>query len=163
MRSAAHALPDIVRIALVLLPAACWPLMIERVCGVTLVWMDPRATRKTLTDALVLGLTDAELVPVREAYGQIPTGPLHQWTQDEAPAILWVPPSLRLRGAPALQGGVELARRQRLGLMAPEIACMKQGVEAMRTLTATAPSACRRRNGSVLVRPERRRYPRREG
>lgn len=125
MRSAANALTDLLRVALVVLPPDCWPLMVERVCGITVLWMDPRATRKTLTDAMVLTLTPAELAQAREAYGQVPSGPLCDWTQQEEPALLWVPPMLRMKGAPALQGGVELARRQRLGLMAFEIACMK--------------------------------------
>ncbi len=89
------------------------PAMLERRGHRTLIAKNATANRLQVTDWLICNLTPEERQIVVAAYGL--TFPLPNWTTSLRPVMLWVPPALRLPGAPALQGGAELLRRKSRG------------------------------------------------
>lgn len=97
-------------------PAHVW-----RRDGMTLLTCDPRHTRLAITSYAMEILTEPELNIMRAAY-KLP--PVHEsapaWITENKPAFLYVPPEVRLHGAPAIQGGRELPRRRRLGQLEEE-------------------------------------------
>lgn len=97
------------------------PSHVWRSDGMTLLTCDPRASRLEITSYNLQILTEQEANIIRRAYG-LP--PVHEsapdWITEDAPAFLYVPPAVRLHGAPAIQGGRELPQRRRMGLLVDE-------------------------------------------
>lgn len=106
---------------------AHYPVAIGRDGGDTLVCWDPRATRLAISTAFMCLLTDDERHEMCAAFGVI--YPLPDWTLADRPAVLYVPPSLRLPGATAFQGGDELARRAAAGDLELEVAAYLAEIE----------------------------------
>jgi hypothetical protein len=108
-------------VTLIELPDVCRPCRARRRYGITLLAVDPRDDRMHIATWVVDNLTREEIDVLRRSYGM---PPVHRRADDRAllgPCLLWVPPSLRLPNAPALQGGRELARRQAVGQLREEI------------------------------------------
>lgn len=74
-----------------------------------LVMWDPRATRLDITTWIMDNLEAHEIDAL--AFGLGLTWPLPDWTTEPRPASLYVPPTLRLPGHAAIQGGDEARRR----------------------------------------------------
>lgn len=103
------------------------PVHVWRRDGMTLLTCDPRATRMQITARSVELLEDEEIAVVRRGYGLPPIDErAPDWITEDAPAFLYVPPTLRLHGAPAIQGGRVLPQRRRLGLLEEEWAAWRQ-------------------------------------
>ncbi len=98
------------------------PAMIERRGHRTLIAKNATAMRLHVVDWLVCNLTPEEAEIVRDAFGL--TLPLPNWTTSLRPTTLYVPPALRLPGADALQGGIELDRRRAIGAVRLENAAL---------------------------------------
>lgn len=97
------------------------PSHVWRSHGMTLLTCDPRHSRLAITSYNLQLLTEAEANVVRRAYGLPPVHqPAPNWITEDGPAFVYVPPELRLHGAPAIQGGRDLPRRRRLGLLDAE-------------------------------------------
>lgn len=114
-----HTAPVTVFLSLVEMPDSLRPCHAERRGSLTLLECDPRHTREEITAGVYDVLGPAERDYVQEAFGLVPGQYLPDWTVEGA-ALLYVPPRLRLPGAPALQGGAELDRRRADGLLAAE-------------------------------------------
>jgi hypothetical protein len=104
----------------------CGPVWVTRLHDMTIIAVDPRATRLEITEAMVSKLNGPEADYSRAAYGFGPVGTLlAAWAIEDAPALLYVPPALRLTDTPPLQGGRELARRRAAGALCCEMACVR--------------------------------------
>lgn len=135
-------LAPLVRLRIRLLDPSCRPCRMRRRYGVTMVAIDPRASRCEITAWMVDNLTPLEQNIARSAFGLHAVEelvPLEEWMVDDDPCFLYVPPGLRTKGAPALQGGSELARRRRLGLLGREMEAYRQELSASLRPGASAP------------------------
>lgn len=103
------------------LPYQDYPVLVHREQDVTVVAIDPTASRMEVvmgcTQPFPEGLDAEELDAVRSGYGMAPAG--QGYAPDDLvsdkPCLLFVPQALRVDGEPALQGGAELARRRDVG------------------------------------------------
>lgn len=116
-------------LSLRLLPPKHYPVYVYREGGRTLLINDPRASRIELTERNVALLTTAEANLYRAAYGCPPIGQPMPDSIMEGPALLYVPPPLRLANEQAMQGGQELLRRWQAGEMADELALVAAEVQ----------------------------------
>lgn len=81
--------------------------------GVVLLTCDPDATRLEITTWCVDHLEREEWDALCVGWGYEVGQPVPDWTCDDEPAHLYVPPALRLPGAPAIQGGRALSARRK--------------------------------------------------
>lgn len=114
------------------LPPDDRPCHVYREGGITLLTVDPRHTRFEITKWNVEHLSSAEVTAFRAGFGLPPLGSdAPGWIVDDRPCLLYVPPALRLTGAPPLQGGATLIRNRAVHrLLADEMALYAQEVNA---------------------------------
>lgn len=100
------------------LAESCRPVHRRHRSGVTLLTVDPRHSRFEITASIVAQCEVVEVEVIRAAFGLPPVSErAPDWVTDDELCLLWVPKSLRVPGQPALQGGSELTRRRRAGLL----------------------------------------------
>lgn len=99
------------------------PAMVERRGHRTLVAWDARSLRVDITARLLDILTDEEIALMADGLGV--SWPLPEWCVEARPALLYVPPALRLPGHGPIQGGQEKYRRARNGQLHLEIASLR--------------------------------------
>lgn len=108
-----------------IMPEECRPGRVVRQGHRTFVVYDPRMIRAVGMAWMVDNLTPAELDAIWPSYqGGAERGDPTvdtSWIANGEPVLLYVPPHLRLDGAPALQGGSELTRRMVAGQLAEEL------------------------------------------
>lgn len=81
----------------------CFPLRVTRKGSVTLVVVDPRATKAEMLEATIGVLDLWEYDAARRAYGQPPAGhPMDEFFLEGA-VMPYVPPSIRVPGEPPIQ------------------------------------------------------------
>ena len=95
------------------------------------VW-EPTARRIDLVGWMLDTLEPEETEAICAAYG---VGfPLPDWTVSDEPLMLYVPPALRLPGAHALQGGIEVYRRRKAGRATMELHAVRAEIVGARSI-----------------------------
>ena len=83
------------------LPLDCRPALVVRHNGVTVMAVDPTATRLEMMGWTADNLTEAELTIYRTAYGEPPVGqPVSEKWMGDDPVETYIPPVLTLSYAP---------------------------------------------------------------
>lgn len=101
------------------LPDSLYPAFVYRQDGLTLLTVDPRATRLEATVRSAEILSEQEAAIYVQAYAETMVGTLGGC---DSRVTLYVPLSIRLEGDQPTQGGMELLRRHEAGEMEDEMA-----------------------------------------